>query len=118
VERLARRAAALPHERRMALVWTNHAGLSEERSEKLRELFAAQLEAVQIRVVQGEAAPALRVSIEQTPTKLVLTTSVPGEGSMSVAIEEVARRWWTATNGPRIRCGWRRSWSGSRRRGF
>ena len=91
MERLARRAAALPHERRMALVWTNHVGLSEERSEKLRELFAAQLEAVQIRVVQGEAAPALRVSIEQTPTKLVLTTSVPGEGSMSVAIEEVAR---------------------------
>jgi hypothetical protein len=91
VERLARRAVALPHERRMALVWTNHAGLSEERSEKLRELFAAQMETAQIRVVQGEAAPALRVSIEQTPTKFVLTASVPGEGAMSVAIAEVAR---------------------------
>jgi hypothetical protein len=91
VERLARKAVALPHERRMALVWTNHAGLSEEHSEKLRELFAAQLEASQIRVVQGEAAPALRVSIEQTPTKFVLTASVPGEGATSVAIEEVAR---------------------------
>jgi hypothetical protein len=91
VERLARKAVALPHERRMALVWTNHIGLSEEHSEKLRELFTAQLEAAQIRVVQGEAAPALRVSIEQTPTTFVLTASVPGEGATSVAIEEVAR---------------------------
>ena len=57
----------------------------------MRELFAAQMETAQIRVVQGEAAPALRVSIEQTPTKFVLTASVPGEGATSVAIEEVAR---------------------------
>jgi hypothetical protein len=91
VERLARKAAALPHERRMSLVWANHAGLSEERAEKLRGLFAAQLEAAQIRLVQGEAAPALRVSIEQTPSQIVLTASVPGEGSTSVAIEELAR---------------------------
>ena len=91
VERLARRAIALPHERRIALVWTNHAGLSDERSEKLRELFVTRLEAAQIRLIQGEAAPALRVSIEQTPTKLVLAASVPGEGVTSVAIEEVAR---------------------------
>ena len=76
----------------MALVWTNHAGLSEERSEKLRALFAAQLEATQIRLVQGEAAPAVRVSIEQTPSKIVLTASVPGEGSTSVTIEEMERR--------------------------
>src|SRR5271165_3606602 len=32
VERLARKALALPHERRMVLVWTNHGGLSEERT--------------------------------------------------------------------------------------
>ena len=91
VERLARRTIALPHERRMALVWINHAGLSDERSEKLRELFAAQMETAQVRLVQGEAAPALRVSIEQTPAKFVLTASVPGDGATSVAIEEVAR---------------------------
>ncbi len=75
----------------MELLWTNHAGLSEERAEKLRQLFAAQLEAAQIRIVQGEAAPALRVSIEQTPSKIVLTAVVPGEGTTSVTIEEVAR---------------------------
>jgi hypothetical protein len=91
VERLARKAITLPHERRMELVWTNHAGLSQERAEKLRELFAAQLEAAQIRIVQGEAAPALRVSIEQTPSKIVLAAMVPGEGTTSAAIEEVAR---------------------------
>ncbi len=75
----------------MELVWTNHAGLSEERAEKLRQLFAAQLEAAQIRIVQGETAPALRVSIEQTPSKIVLTAVVPGEGTTNVTIEEIAR---------------------------
>jgi hypothetical protein len=91
VERLARRAAALPHERRLALVWTNHAGLSEQRAENLRIIFAAKLEAAQIRVVQGEAAPALRVSIEQTPSQIVITASVPAEGSSSVVMEQITR---------------------------
>jgi hypothetical protein len=91
VERLAKKAAALPHERRMSLVWTNHAALSEQRFERLRAVFAAQMEAAQVRLVQGETAPALRVAIEQTPTQIVFTASVPGEGSTRVAIEEVAR---------------------------
>jgi hypothetical protein len=91
VERLAKKAVALPHERRMSLVWTNHAALSEQRVERLRAAFAAHLEAAQVRLVQGETAPALRVAIEQTPTQIVFTASVPGEGSTSVAIEEVAR---------------------------
>jgi hypothetical protein len=91
VERLARRAIALPHEPRMALVWTNHAELSEQRAEDLRNIFAAKLEAAQIRVVRGEAAPALRVSIERTPSQIVISVSVPAEGSSNVAIEQVAR---------------------------
>ena len=91
VERLARRAAALPHERRMALVWMNHAALSEQRAENLRNIFAAKLESAQIRVVQGEAAPALRVSIEQTPSQIVITASVPAEGGSSVVMEQVGR---------------------------
>ena len=90
-ERLAKKAAALPHERRMSLVWTNHAALTEPRVERLRAAFTAQMEAVQVRLVQGEMAPALRVAIELTPTQIVFTASVPGEGSTSVAIEEVAR---------------------------
>src|SRR5258708_28345114 len=81
VERLARKAVALPHERRMSLVWTNHANLSEQRAENLRVVFAARLEATsQVRLVQGEAAPALLVSIEQTPSQIVLTATVPAEG--------------------------------------
>jgi len=91
VERLARRAAALPHERRLSLVWAVHAPLSPQRTELLRTAFLAQLEALQVRFVQGEAAPALRVSIEQTPAALVLVASVPGEGASTVAIEEVPR---------------------------
>lgn len=91
VERLAKKAVALPHERRMSLVWTNHAALSEQRVERLRAAFTGQLEAAQVRLVQGETAPALRVAIEQTPTQIVFTASVPGDGSTSVAIEEVAR---------------------------
>jgi hypothetical protein len=91
VEHLARRAVALPHERRMALVWTNHAGLSEQRAENLRVIFAAKLEAAQIRVVQGEAVPALRVSIEQTPSQIVISASVPAEGSRNVVMEQVTR---------------------------
>jgi hypothetical protein len=91
VERLARKAVALPHERRMSLVWTNHATLSEQRVENLRAAFAARLEAAQVRLVQGEAAPALLVSIEQTPSQMVFTAAVPAEGNTNVAIEEVAR---------------------------
>jgi hypothetical protein len=91
VERLAKKAAALPHERRMSLLWTNHSALSEERVERLRASFTAQMEAAQVRVAQGETMPALRVAIEQTPTQIVFTATVPGEGSTSVAIEEVTR---------------------------
>jgi len=91
VERLARRVAALPRERRLSLVWTVHAPLSQRRTEMLRAAFVAQLEASQVRLVQGEAAPALRVSIEQNPTEIVLVAAVPGEGASTVAIEEVPR---------------------------
>jgi hypothetical protein len=91
VERLAKKVAALPHERRMSLLWTNHSALSEQRAERLRAAFAAQLEAAQVRIVQGETAPVLRVAIEQTPTQIVFATTIPGEDSTSVAIEEVAR---------------------------
>lgn len=93
VERLAKKAAALPHERRMSLVWTNHAAaLSEQRAERLRAAFAAQMEtSAQVRFVQGEMAPALRVAIEQTPTQIVFTATIPGEGATNVAIEEMAR---------------------------
>ncbi|HMH80974.1 MAG TPA: hypothetical protein VK514_12165, partial [Candidatus Acidoferrum sp.] len=91
VERLARKAVALPHERRMSLVWTNHAALSEQRAENLRAVFAARLEGAQVRLVQGEAAPALLVSIEQTPSQIVFTATVPAEGGTNVAIEEAAR---------------------------
>jgi hypothetical protein len=91
VERLARKAVALPHERSVSLVWTNHAALSEQRAENLRLVFAARLEAAQVRVVQGESAPALRVSIEETPSQIVFTASVPAEGSANVVIEEMAR---------------------------
>src|SRR5258707_1480673 len=91
VERLARKVVALPHERRMSLAWTNHAALSEQRAENLRVVFVSRLEALQVRLVQGEAAPALRVSIEETPSQIVFTASVPAEGSSNVVIEEVAR---------------------------
>ncbi|HKF25641.1 MAG TPA: hypothetical protein VKB24_06680 [Candidatus Acidoferrum sp.] len=91
VTRLARKAAALPHEKRMVLLWTNHSGLSEERVERLRAVFAAQLEAEQVRFTQGETAPPLRVAIEQTTTQIVFTATVPGEGSINVVIEEVRR---------------------------
>ncbi len=91
VERLAGKAVALPHERRMLLVWTNHAALSGQRAENLRAVFAARLEGAQVRLVQGEAAPALLVSIEQTPSQIVFTATVPAEGGTNVAIEEAAR---------------------------
>jgi len=91
VERLAKKAAALPHERRMSLVWTNHAALSDARVEGLRATFAELLEALQVRLVQGETAPALRVTIEQTPSRIVFTAMVPGEGSSNVVIADVER---------------------------
>src|SRR6266481_7145407 len=91
VERLARKAVALPHERRISLVWTNHAALSEQRTENLRLVFTARLEASQVRLVQGESAPALHVSIEGTPSQIVFTESVPTEGNTNVVIEEIAR---------------------------
>jgi hypothetical protein len=91
VERLAKKAAALPHERRMSLLWTNHSALSDERVERLRAAFAAQMEAAQVRFVQGEAVPALRVAIEQTPSQIVFSATIPAEGGTGVAIEGVAR---------------------------
>jgi hypothetical protein len=91
VEHLARRTAPLLHERRMSLLWINHAGLSEQRAEYLRSLFLTHLESAQVRFVHGEAAPALRVSIEQTPSQIVFTVSVPAEDGASVVIEEVPR---------------------------
>ena len=91
VERLAKKVASLPHERRMSLLWTNRSALSEQRVERLRAAFVAQMEAAQVRFAQGEAAPTLRVAIEQTPSQIVFTATVPGEGSTSVAIEEVSR---------------------------
>src|SRR5262249_46724851 len=65
--------------------------LSEQRVEGLRAAFAAHMEAAQVRFAQGEAAPALRVTIEQTPSQITFTATIPGDGSTSVAIEEVAR---------------------------
>jgi hypothetical protein len=91
VEHFARKVIALPHEGRMSLLWTNHTALSEQRSEHLRALFERRLEEAQVRFLQGEAAPALRVSIEQTPSQFVFTASVPSEGSTNVVIEDVAR---------------------------
>src|SRR6266567_5234978 len=94
VERLARKAVALRHERRMSLLWTNHTTLSEQRAEHLRVLFEQRLEAAQVRFLQGEAAPALSVSIEQTPSQFIFTASVPSEGSTNITnivIEDVAR---------------------------
>jgi hypothetical protein len=91
VEHLARKTVALLHERRMSLLWINHSGLSEQRAEYLRTLFVTHLEATQVRFVQGEAAPTLRVSIEQTPSQIVFTVSVPAEGGASVVIEEAPR---------------------------
>jgi hypothetical protein len=91
VERLAKKMAALPHERRMSLVWTNHAALSDARVERLRATFAERLEAAQVKLVQGETALALRVAIEQTPSRIVFTAMVPGGGSSNVVIEEVER---------------------------
>jgi hypothetical protein len=91
VERLARRAAALPHERRLSLVWTVHVPISQQRTDVLRAAFVARMEASQVRFVQGEAAPALRVSVEQNPSEILLIASVPGEGTTAVAIEEVPR---------------------------
>jgi hypothetical protein len=55
------------------------------------ELFVAQLEAAQMRLDLGEAPPALRVMIEQTPSRIVFSASVPSAGSVSVIIEGVAR---------------------------
>ena len=91
VSRLARRVAALPHERRVSLVWSNHGAVSEESSEELKKVFVAELELEQIHVVQGETAPALRVSMEQTPARIVISALVPGDGATNVAIEEIAR---------------------------
>ena len=75
----------------MTLLWTNYSLLSEQRMEGLRATFAAQLEAAQVRLTQGETAPPLRVAIQQTPTQIVFTATVPGEGSTRVVIEEVPR---------------------------
>ena len=91
VERLAQKAAALPHEHRMSLIWTNHSALPDQRSEHLRTVFTAQIGSAQLRLVQGETVPALRVTIEQTPSKIVFVASVPAEGSANVVMEEVAR---------------------------
>ena len=91
VERLAKKAAALPHERKMTLVWTSHAALSDQQVEHLRALFASQMEMAQVRFVQGEAAPALWVSIEQTPSQIVFTARVPGDNRIGVAIEQLPR---------------------------
>lgn len=75
----------------MSLVWTNHGGFSQQRSDQLKTAFLVQLEAAQIRIVQGEAAPALRIAIELTPSQVVISASVPGEGATSVVMEEIAR---------------------------
>ena len=91
VDRLAKKVAASPHEHRMSLLWTNQSALSARRVERLRAAFAAQMEAAQVRIVQGETVPVLRVAIEQTPTQIVFVATIPGEGSTSVAIEEIAR---------------------------
>lgn len=75
----------------MTLVLQSHAALSDQQVERLRALFASQMEAAQVRFVQGEAAPALWVSIEQTPSQIVFTARVPGDSRTGIAIEQLPR---------------------------
>jgi hypothetical protein len=91
VGKLARRIASGHHERRVSLLWTNHAGLPEGQSERLRAAFSSQLEAMETRIAQGEAVPALRVWLEQTPARIVVAASVPADGGTSVVMEEAER---------------------------
>lgn len=91
VEKLARKVLATPHEHRVSLVWANRAGISESRAESLRVLFVARLEAAQVHFAQGEAAPALRVAIEQTPSQIVFTATVPAEGTTNTVMEQAPR---------------------------
>ena len=74
---LARKVASTPsRDTRLFLSWENRAALSEESSLKLREAFVSELGGL-LAISAASNAPRLRVTLEQTPSQIVLTAIVP-----------------------------------------
>ena len=74
---LARKVASTPsRDARLFLVWENHSVLSEETSLKLRDAFVSELGG-SLTTSATSNAPVLRVTLEETPSQIVLTARVP-----------------------------------------
>jgi len=74
---LARRILATPsRDRRLFLSWENHSSLPEESSLKLRDIFASELGSDALVPAFSSNIPILHVTLEETPTQIVLTAHV------------------------------------------
>ena len=89
---LAEKVAAIPGIRgTFHLVWENGSSLPESQSEVLRSQFTAQLNALHVNLTEDASAPALRVSLRETPSKLLFVASVQANEAEQVRIVEISR---------------------------
>lgn len=89
---LARKAASVPqHNRRFYLHWQNHSSVTAEQSESLRESFTDEIGNANIASSEESGLRVLRVSLEETPSLVVLIASVPSSDGEQIRITESPR---------------------------
>lgn len=89
---LARKVAAMvPQGRAISLSWQNRSSVPDAESEVLRRSFAAELESNRVVLSQEASAPALRVTIAENPTQILLVAEVPSACGEQIQISMVPR---------------------------
>lgn len=89
---LAEKVAAIPGiHGSFYLDWENASSLTETQSQALRTQFVAQLNALRLDLSEDASAPALRVFLRETPSKLLLIASLQAGGTEQVRIAEISR---------------------------
>ena len=89
---LARKAEVVPQrDGRFYLNWQNHSSVPEEQSEALRESFVEEIGKEKVATTQEADLRALRVSIEETPVRLILIASVPCTNGEEIRMTESPR---------------------------
>lgn len=87
---LARRVAAIPSRDR-TLFWQNHSSLSDAKSQELLESFSAEFGGEKPRTAPEESLATVRVSLRETPTRILFVAAVAGPDGQEVRITEAPR---------------------------
>jgi hypothetical protein len=89
---LAEKVAAIPGiHGSLYLDWENQSSLTETQSQALRAQFVKQLNALRVALSEDGSAPALRVSLRETPSNLLFIASLQASGAEQIRIVEISR---------------------------